>query len=309
MVRSNPQVAIGLVLLVFAGNTYAAIFNSYDNPIDEGTYTITLDTGTTDWQNQSQSVYSTYNYSGGSWTDVRYDYNQSPVIVDPQPGVEGSISYYREKITEHWSGSSTDQSARLNFSAELRSDLTNPEPDPLNLVAPQSTPSSYALEGSVTQNSSPYSDFYDDLYFNMGMSNIFDEAYTGNAEGQLSFFVSNTPGDWTFAFHTDFDARSNNISLANSLNLDLSDTVYFRAQYDIFGTDGDFFDINGLSLSVSASQSSSGSGIDYEESEIELYQTSVIPALEVTEVPIPAAFWLFGSGLIALAGFARRKAA
>jgi hypothetical protein len=293
--------------LVLSTSVKAAVFNSYDNPLDEGTYTLTLDTGSTPWQNQTENVYSTYNSSSSSWTDVRYEYNQAPVIVDPKPGVDGSISYYREEITEYWSGGSQDQSARINFSAKLKSDLTNVDPDPLNPVAPQSTPSSYILQGSITQNTSLYGSTYDDLYFSMGLSNIFDESYTGNAEGALSFFVSNTPGDWAFTFRMDFDARSNNIELSNSLNLDLGDTVYFMAQYEIFGTEGDLFDINALSLGVSASQHDSGSGIYDETSEIKLYHSSVIPAL--APVPVPAAVWLFTSGLLGLIGIARRKIA
>ena len=285
----------------------AVVINNFDNPLDPGSYTLTLDTGSTPWQNEVANVYSTSTSHYSEWEEYRYNYNQTPVIsVAPKVGVEGELEHYREKVTEYHWGGSDDISGRINYSAELRSDLTNPEPDPLNPVAPQSTPSSYTLQGTFTQNSA-LSGYYDQLNFNMGLNTVFEPGYTGTAEGTLSFFISTTPGDWTFAFHKTFDTRYDNIGLVNSLNLDLNDTVYFMAQYDIFGTETDLFDISRISLGVSASQYSSGTGIWNEESEIEQYATSVIPALE--PVPVPAAVWLFGSGLVALVGFARRKKA
>ncbi len=38
------------------------------------------------------------------------------------------------------------------------------------------------------------------------------------------------------------------------------------------------------------------------------YQISFAPAQDTAAVPLPAAAWLFGSGLLALAGLSRRKA-
>ena len=299
MNRNIIQITISAIALLGANSLNAAIYSNTTDPTDPLSYALTLDTGSTLWQNkdtgstlpqdQNVNIYSTYNQSYSSWTDTRYDYSPSPVVVDPKVGVEGSISYYREVITEHWSGGGEDQSGRIGFRADLDA---------------QSTPSSYTLEGSFIQNNSLYSSYYDSLNFSMGMNSIFDPSYTGGAGGTLSFFISSTPGDWTFAFHSNFDATSNNISLSNNQYLDLSQPVYFMAQYDIFGTEGDVFDINNLYLNISGYQDSYGSSM-YETSELELYNTSVIPAL--APVPVPAAAWLFGSGLIGLVGVARRK--
>jgi len=285
----------------------ASTFNSYDDARDDGSYTLSLDTGSTLWQNEVANVYSTSDSYGNDWIDYRYNYNQTPVItVAPKVGVEGELTHYRERITEHHSSWSQDIDGILNYSAELKSDLTNPDPDPENPVDPQSTPSSYTLQGTFEQNSSLYG-YTDLLSFNMGLNTAFEPGYTGTAEGTLSFFVSNTPGDWSFAFHKTFDTRYDTIGLANSLSLDLSDTIYFMAVYDLFGIGTDQFDINRISLGLSAGQSDWGHGEYDGESVIQQYATSVIPALE--PVPVPAAVWLFGSGLLALVGFARRKKA
>jgi len=303
--RNRIQITISAIALLGANSVNAAIYSNTTDPDDPMSYTLTLDTGSTLWQNEVSNVYSTSTSHYSEWEEYRYNYNQTPVIsVAPRVGVEGELEHYREKVTEYHWGGSDDISGRINYSAELSSDLTNPEPDPLNPVAPQSTPSSYTLQGTFTQNSA-LSGYYDQLNFNMGLNTVFEPGYTGSAEGTLSFFISNTPGDWTFAFHKTFDTRYDNIGLVNSLNLDLNDPVYFMAQYDIFGTETDLFDISRISLGVSASQYSNGTGIWNEESEIEMYGISVIPALE--PVPVPAAAWLFGSGLIGLVGVARRK--
>lgn len=71
------------------------------------------------------------------------------------------------------------------------------------------------------------------------------------------------------------------------------------------------FEMNGMNYLLSLQGFSRDGGLSFEtyadlpegqQTTAEIYAT-------ITEVPVPAALWLFGTGLIALAGVARRKAA
>jgi|GEM_PF-5468215 len=74
------------------------------------------------------------------------------------------------------------------------------------------------------------------------------------------------------------------------------------------------FEMNGMNYLLSLQGFSRDDGVSFEtyanlaegaQTTAEIYATIT----ELTPVPVPAALWLFGTGLIALAGLARRKAA
>ena len=71
------------------------------------------------------------------------------------------------------------------------------------------------------------------------------------------------------------------------------------------------FEMNGMSYLLSLQGFSRDGGLSFETSAnlAEGQQTSAEIYATITEVPLPAAVWLFGTGLIALAGFARCKRA
>lgn len=71
------------------------------------------------------------------------------------------------------------------------------------------------------------------------------------------------------------------------------------------------FEMNGMNYLLNLQGFSRDGGLSFETyADLpEGQQTSAEIYATITEVPLPAAVWLFGTGLIALAGFARRKAA
>ncbi|HEY9202561.1 MAG TPA: choice-of-anchor K domain-containing protein [Gammaproteobacteria bacterium] len=71
------------------------------------------------------------------------------------------------------------------------------------------------------------------------------------------------------------------------------------------------FEMNGMNYLLSMQGFSRDGGLSFETyADLpEGQQTSAEIYATITEVPVPAALWLFGTGLIALAGLARRKAA
>lgn len=101
--------------------------------------------------------------------------------------------------------------------------------------------------------------------------------------------------EWSTFFGVDGDAcvTASNSCVASVL---ISDTAYGSTS-----NEGWFHDSYGLSNGVDLAnyQQSSGDNINYAS-----YASHLV---RVTVVPIPAAIWLFGSGLIGLIGLARRK--
>jgi hypothetical protein len=71
------------------------------------------------------------------------------------------------------------------------------------------------------------------------------------------------------------------------------------------------FEMNGMNYLLSLQGFSRDGGLSFESyaNLAEGQQTTAEIYATITEVPLPAAVWLFGTGLIALAGLARRKAA
>lgn len=64
------------------------------------------------------------------------------------------------------------------------------------------------------------------------------------------------------------------------------------------GTVSGIWDVNQLALDTNCCTNNAGNDV---------FALSHVAAYSVSEVPVPAAVWLFGSGLIGLLGFARRK--
>jgi len=79
--------------------------------------------------------------------------------------------------------------------------------------------------------------------------------------------------------------------------------LYFGAQFGMLGAPEDFFS-SLTTVTASRNEIIKGRSITHN-----LYATWQVTTLPLTPVPVPAAVWLFGSGLLGLVGVARRKAA
>jgi len=99
-------------------------------------------------------------------------------------------------------------------------------------------------------------------------------------------------------FDIEFNENDNNPDSEIHL-FDISDNEIFIGSYFVPNTNGDN-KWNQLDFS-------SASGV--KRMVIEMKGSGAIDNLEYTVVPVPAAIWLFGSGLIGLVGIARRKKA
>lgn len=107
-------------------------------------------------------------------------------------------------------------------------------------------------------------------------------------------------------------AGSGTISFAdfgNDMTISVGSITYSDAD-DVFGG-GDLTLLAGTfdSLDFSTGDGEFDSFLDSFAGDIYLSGTWDASSFSVTPVPVPAALWLFGSGLIALAGFTRRKKA
>ena len=139
------------------------------------------------------------------------------------------------------------------------------------------------------------------LTTNGGTLALFDEAdisltnalVIGEAGGQVDFVASAVPGssDWIASF--------------NGMNLTLKDDNNFRLGMKwgagVYVTDLTWELQTGLKTDSYLITFRSGTSPDN-------FKTGQTLAVDVKVVPVPAAVWLFGSGLIGLVGVARRRA-
>jgi len=87
---------------------------------------------------------------------------------------------------------------------------------------------------------------------------------------------------------------------STGVGTDIWVTLLFEA--DLF----DGYDPNGLPQSISLDKYVGGGG-EFEQDDNSGYAQFRVDAVSVSAVPVPAAVWLFGSGLLGLVGVARRK--
>ncbi|MFQ5642636.1 MAG: VPLPA-CTERM sorting domain-containing protein [Thiogranum sp.] len=96
-------------------------------------------------------------------------------------------------------------------------------------------------------------------------------------------------------------------------------SIYLDSGFSNWGNAWDTPDldtIDPLTIDAAYYTWTGGDGLYYEDSDLSAYSGAQLPVigfddirLEVTTVPVPAAIWLFGSGLIGLMGIARRRKA
>ena len=101
--------------------------------------------------------------------------------------------------------------------------------------------------------------------------------------------------EWNTFFGVDGD------TCVNPSNSCIGSVLLFDSAYGAADNRGWFHDQNGLSNGVDSANSQLSSG----DNLIQPYYASHL--VRVSAVPVPAAVWLFGSGLIGLIGVARRK--
>jgi len=235
---------------------------------------------------------------------------ESDISIAPEVGVPGQIDFYY--VTTNTRTTTTyDQDFKKETSSVSYT----------GSVAEQAAASTYALSGSMQRNAEQGILEYttsDSLYVDTRM----DVRYTGLGEytpgsmfGSLTINYTDGIDQWTKSHQQDFVFGPNNTMTLNfSDYYNFDDTISFDAIFAVDGTDLSY-EITNLQLNASTYASEYGAeyNIDTDVVTTEtgrlLVGSEELPALPepVAVVPVPAALWLFGSGLIALAGFARRK--
>ncbi len=131
----------------------------------------------------------------------------------------------------------------------------------------------------------------------------FDNAgFTGTGFETVYFTGSNTLDITAGSLFFD----ETNISTGSTASITFNDGLLFDFKYSaLFGVNGAAEDFNSSLTSITADRAVNGPA----SNDVSLFATWREAELLITPVPVPAAAWLFGSGLIGLAGFARRKSA
>lgn len=290
-----------LSVVLFTILSGSASASSYSNPPLETPFDITLDTGSNSWSGSSPILQSTDTSITVNHTDSSSIDSIVTETTPAQVGVPGTIDVYQVTNTTSSTHDHTynDQNAQISFDDSL-TDL-------------QTTPQGYILSGTINKQAAAA--LYNNngyLNFNMGMGVSFPNN-PGGIDGSLTFEFGSNPEAWAFSYTTEFSGLADSIFLSNSEFMDLTTPIYFNATYSVTGVNGTPFNVDSISLSVNAH-----SGDDFafnftdevtEETNRILLAHADIPPLQPSPVPIPAATWLFGSGLLGLIGVARRKTA
>jgi len=298
MKMTLKEVAMIAVLVVtgMAGESQAEL---YTNLSSDYPFILSLDSGTTGLQNASAYLKSNPGVNSGQFVS---SYTTAPItnIVNPLPGVKGKYEIYTETTNKTFSYSQAYQNLDIFYTG--------------NLTTPN-VGQTYSLTGQINKvNGASLLSNNGYLNFSLGMNTSFsDPNFTNTASGLLSFKAGNALGQWAYDFKKSFNGSSGNISLSNGYlnnSLDMNLPIYYEASYSLLGDTG--IKITSSDLSLSLYETLYG---PYNEALIDsltkttkntLY-TSDIPALPVT-TPIPAAAWLFGSGLVGLVGLRKKKA-
>jgi len=133
-----------------------------------------------------------------------------------------------------------------------------------------------------------------------------DTGLTGIGTEQIFFTGLNTLDitAGTLSFNQSMDGSGNtSITFVDGSLFDL----HFGAQFGVLGAPEDF--LSSLTSATASRSVTTGKGGNIVTTNHTLYATWQATALPLTPVPVPAAIWLFGSGLLGLAGIARRKSA
>ena len=284
----------------------AAILTNASNEV----YSLQLNDGGYAWSGVTSDLRSnasdTTNVSAYTYS---VDRNRETVIeVTPaQVGVPGSVDVLDVSTT-----TTTNHTDTVNRKSEL-SDIDFGA----SISGIQTTPSEYILSGSILRNSQ-YG-VLDGSFGSFGFSASMDVNYLGETPyvaesmtGTVTIEFESGVNRWSSTHQQDFLSDGHNfLSIGDGKGLDLADTVFFTA---IFAIDGSSLSYGLDRISLNAYTRDSESTLLNRDIEIlvdeqrTLLLSEEIPALEPpTAVPLPAAVWLLGSGLLALVGVARRR--
>jgi len=219
-------------------------------------------------------------------------------ITPAQPGVTGSVKTYSHTTTTTTNYTDDSQWASFDYSAALNDSSS----DPLT----------YTISGIFNPTDTLINNGTGSLQFNMAMDVSYSASPT-DTFGSLSFKAGYMNGPtWGNSYSDFFDLTENSIAHGSTLELDfdiLNYPVFFEAIYTISDfTNDDLYTVNNLSLNVNANLSEQIINSIVTTNNDVLISEYELPALPVV-VPVPAAVWLFVSGLIGIAGIARRKPA
>ena len=271
LTTSNRFLASAALLL---GLTYSAIGHSATIQLDFTTYT------------QYKSV-----CSGGSC--VNYDYWDNPIISDYQLVLDMSNltnSAYTDAYNNTDTFTEVVNTSISNFSG------THPDYSSTNASVNQ-TYSQYESGGSIIGDMRISAGFNDDY----GTSYVIDQIYTGNLPPELA------PDDSTaIVFENGYTGFNWDNVIGVDPNFIVFDEAGLVALYNsLIGEQFSFYDSK--SSYNCADVDIYGNCIGSQTAYVDIYSSGYAILTATTVVPIPAAFWLFGSGLIGLIGIARRK--
>lgn len=238
----------------------------------------------------------------------------SDISKAPEVGVPGQIDFYY--VTSTTTTTTTYDRDYKKENSYIRYNGS---------AASQNTASTYSLNGSMQQNADQgILDPARANAFNIGtgmtVSYTGDQPYTaGSMLGALTIEYASGVDTWVTSRQLEFTFDINNtMSIYFDNNYDIGNAISFNAIFEIMGTNLSY-SIDNLNLYASTYGSEYSSNYNIVvadpvtvETQRYLVDSAELPALPeptMSPVPVPAAAWLFGSGLIALAGFARRKKA
>ena len=171
----------------------------------------------------------------------------------------------------------------------------------LSLGNAQAAPVSYTITGDVLLGDEfgDVNDFGLTEFETVTVTGIFNDSVLTSGGGTISFGVG-SGNSMTLLIGTETLFATDDKDYAGGGQPTLSFTSYTSLTSAVLS---DFDFLTGLDPAVLNYFSSFGLGFEDGEYMFGDWQTNV----QITAVPVPAAVWLFGSGLLGLAGIARRK--